>query len=58
MIRWTGVPRRHRKVRTRVEHTFSRMKNYSILRDRRRRGDGLHHAVQAVARLHDLALAP
>ncbi|MGX1095963.1 hypothetical protein RKD47_006729 [Streptomyces albogriseolus] len=48
---------RHRKVRARVEHTFSRMKNYKILRDCRQRGDGLHHAVQAVARMHNLALA-
>ncbi|MFE6609009.1 IS5/IS1182 family transposase, partial [Streptomyces sp. NPDC057781] len=27
------------------------------LRDCRQRGDGLHHAVQAVARMHNLALA-
>ncbi|OWA13218.1 IS5/IS1182 family transposase [Streptomyces sp. CS113] len=47
----------HRKVHARVEHTFSRMKNYKILRDCRQRGDGLHHAVQAVARMHNLALA-
>ncbi|MFJ9899264.1 transposase [Streptomyces sp. NPDC091280] len=47
----------HRKVRARVEHTFARMKNYKILRDCRQRGDGLHHAVQAVARMHNLALA-
>ncbi|WP_435643027.1 transposase [Streptomyces sp. H49] len=47
----------HRKVRARVEHVFSRMKNYKILRDCRQRGDGLHHAVQAVARMHNLALA-
>ncbi|CAM5300903.1 DDE Tnp4 domain-containing protein OS=Streptomyces griseomycini OX=66895 GN=FHS37_006476 PE=4 SV=1 [Streptomyces griseomycini] len=47
----------HRKVRARVEHTFSRMKNYKILRHCRQRADGLHHAVQAVARMHDLALA-
>lgn len=33
------------------------MKNFKILRDCRRRGDGLHHAVQAVAHMHDLALA-
>ncbi|MFG3155371.1 transposase family protein [Streptomyces sp. NPDC048219] len=46
----------HRKVRARVEHTFSRTKNYKILRDCRQRGDGLHHAVQAVARMHNLAL--
>jgi hypothetical protein len=46
----------HRKVRARVEHTFSRMKNYKILRNCRQRGDGLHHAVQAVARMYNLAL--
>ncbi|MDX3772065.1 IS5/IS1182 family transposase, partial [Streptomyces sp. AK08-01B] len=33
-----------------------RMKNYKILRDCRQRGDSLHHAVQAVARMHNLAL--
>jgi hypothetical protein len=46
----------HRRVRARVEHTFSRLKIYKILRDCRQRGDGLHHAVQAVARMHNLAL--
>ncbi|MFJ9721293.1 transposase family protein [Streptomyces sp. NPDC101209] len=47
----------HRKVRARVEHVIGRMKNHKILRDCRQRGDGLHHAVQAVARMHNLALA-
>lgn len=47
----------HRKVRARVEHVIGRMKNCKILRDCRQRGDGLHHAVQAVAHLHNLALA-
>ncbi|MBT2417772.1 transposase [Streptomyces sp. ISL-22] len=47
----------HRKVRARVEHVIGRMKNYKILRDCRQRGDGLHHAVQAVARMHNLTLA-
>lgn len=47
----------HRTVRARVEHVFSRMKNYKILHDCRQYGDGLHHAVQAVARMHSLALA-
>ncbi|MFF7505349.1 transposase, partial [Streptomyces lavendulae] len=46
----------HRRVRARVEHTFARMKNWKILRDCRRRGDGLHHAVQAIATMHNLAL--
>ncbi|RLV01323.1 IS5/IS1182 family transposase [Streptomyces griseocarneus] len=46
----------HRKVWARVEHVIGRMKNYKILRDCRQRGDGLHHAVQAVAHMHNLAL--
>jgi hypothetical protein len=40
-----------------VEHVIGRMKNYKVLRDCRQRGDGLHHAVQAVAHMHNLALA-
>ncbi|MFF7747606.1 transposase family protein [Streptomyces sp. NPDC007960] len=47
----------HRKVRARVEHVIGRMKNYKILRDCRQRGDKLHHAVQAVAHMHNLAFA-
>jgi hypothetical protein len=47
----------HRRVRARIERAFTRMKNYKILRDCRQRGDGLHHAIQAVARMHNLALA-
>jgi hypothetical protein len=47
----------HRKVRARVEHVIGRLKNYKILRDCRQRGDGLRHAVQAIARMHNLALA-
>ncbi|MFF4977939.1 transposase family protein [Streptomyces sp. NPDC001083] len=47
----------HRKVRARVEHAFARMKHYKIFRDCRQRGTGLHHAVQAVAHMHNLALA-
>ncbi|MFF8280036.1 transposase family protein, partial [Streptomyces lateritius] len=46
----------HRRVRARVEHAFARMKHYKILRDCRQRGSGLHHAVQAVAHMHNLAL--
>jgi hypothetical protein len=47
----------HRTVRARVEHVIGRMKNSKILRDCRQHGDGLHHAVQAVAQMHNLALA-
>lgn len=39
-----------------VEHAFARMKNWKILRDCRQKGDGLHHAVQAVATMHNLAM--
>ncbi|MFI9550482.1 transposase family protein [Nonomuraea endophytica] len=46
----------HRRVRARIEHAFARMKNYKILRDCRQKGSGLHHAVQAVAHMHNLAL--
>ncbi|MFF7850335.1 transposase [Streptomyces sp. NPDC007910] len=46
----------HRRVRARVEHTFARMKNWKVLRDYRQKGDGPHHAVQAVAAVHNLAM--
>ncbi|MFF7927497.1 transposase family protein [Streptomyces mirabilis] len=46
----------HRRVRARVEHAIGRLKNYKILRDCRQHGDGLHHAVRAVAHMHNLAL--
>ena len=46
----------HRRVRARVEHAIGRLKQYKILRDCRQHGDGLHHAVQAVAHMHNLAL--
>lgn len=45
----------HPRVRAHVERTFARMKNYKILRDCRQKGDSLHHAVQAVAHIHNLA---
>ncbi|MFE7444523.1 transposase [Streptomyces chartreusis] len=45
-----------RKVRARVEHAFARMKTWKILRDCRLKGDGVHHAMLGVARLHNLVL--
>ncbi|MGW9597537.1 transposase family protein [Streptomyces chartreusis] len=51
-----GRQRGHGNVRARVEHAIGRMKNYKILRDCRQRGEGLHHAVQAVAAMHNLDL--
>ncbi|MGW7276454.1 transposase [Streptomyces sp. NPDC054864] len=46
-----------RKVRARVEHAFARMKTWKILRDCRLKGDGVHHAMLGIARLHNLTLA-
>ncbi|MEU8843148.1 transposase [Streptomyces roseus] len=45
----------HRRIRARVEHTLARMKNWKILRDCRRKGERLRHAVQADATMHSLA---
>ncbi|GLW14525.1 hypothetical protein Stsp01_12680 [Streptomyces sp. NBRC 13847] len=49
--------RSHKQVRARVEHTFARMKTWKILRDCRLKGDGVHHAMLGIARLHNLALS-
>ncbi len=48
--------RSHKQVRARVEHAFARMKGWKILRDCRLKGDGVHHAILGIARLHNLAL--
>ncbi|MEV7739948.1 transposase [Streptomyces sp. NPDC088921] len=45
----------HRKVRARVEHVFAHMKSWKILRDCRLKGDGVHHAMLGIARLHSSA---
>lgn len=47
----------HKKVRARVEHVFARMKSWKNLRDRRLKGDGVHHAMLGVAHLHNLVQA-
>ncbi|WP_329042200.1 transposase [Streptomyces sp. NBC_00178] len=49
--------RSHKQVRARVEHTFARMKTWTILRDCRLKGDGVHHAMLGIARLHNISLA-
>ncbi|GAA5023660.1 hypothetical protein GCM10023335_56610 [Streptomyces siamensis] len=49
--------RSHKQVRARVEHAFARMKSWKILRDCRLTGDGVHHAMLGIARLHNLAIA-
>ncbi|MGN5382306.1 transposase family protein [Streptomyces lasalocidi] len=47
----------HKQVRARVEHALARMKSWKILRDCRLKGDGVHHAMRGIARLHNLTLA-
>ncbi|WP_328624608.1 transposase [Streptomyces sp. NBC_00353] len=47
----------HKQVRARVEHVFARVKTWKILRDCRLKGDGVHHAMLGIARLHNLNLA-
>ncbi|MEV6114788.1 transposase [Streptomyces sp. NPDC052109] len=48
--------RSHRQVRARVEHVFAHMKCWKILRDCRLKGNGVHHAMLGVARLHNLTV--
>ncbi|CAH9419987.1 hypothetical protein SGL43_07043 [Streptomyces globisporus] len=47
----------HKRVRARVEHVFARMKTWKILRNCRLNGDGVHHAMLGIARMHNLTLA-
>jgi hypothetical protein len=55
---WKQAQNKSRKqVRARVEHAFARMKSWKILRDCRLKGDGVHHAMLGIARLHNLTLA-
>lgn len=49
--------RSHKQVRARLEHVFARMKTWKILRDCRLKGDGVHHAMLGIARLHNLLQA-
>ncbi|MFE7512144.1 transposase [Streptomyces sp. NPDC057540] len=46
----------HKQVRARVEHVFTRMKTWKILRDCRLKGNGVHHTMPGIARIHNLAL--
>ncbi|MET4925645.1 hypothetical protein P3L51_25395 [Streptomyces sp. PSRA5] len=47
----------HREVRARAEQAFARVKRCENLRDSHQRDTGPHHAVPAVAHMHNLALA-
>ncbi|MFE6738565.1 transposase family protein [Streptomyces tubercidicus] len=51
-----GHNKSHKQVRARVEHVFARIKTWKILRDCRLKGDGVHHAMLGIARMHNLAL--
>lgn len=44
----------HKHVRARVQHVFARMKTWEILRGCRPKGDGIHHAMIGITRLHNL----
>ncbi|MDH6228967.1 hypothetical protein M2169_006023 [Streptomyces sp. MJP52] len=46
----------HRRVSARIEHIFARTKSWKILRTCRLRGNGVHHAMRGIARLHNLTL--
>lgn len=46
----------HRRVRARVEHALAHMKSWNILRNCRRKGDGVYHATRAVALMRNLAM--
>ncbi|SJZ79067.1 Transposase DDE domain-containing protein [Marinactinospora thermotolerans DSM 45154] len=46
-----------KQVQARIEHAFTRMKTGKVLRDRRLKGDGVHHAMRGIAGLYNLTLA-
>ncbi|MER7681062.1 transposase [Streptomyces sp. NPDC096934] len=48
--------RRFRKRRAVAEHTITRLKDHQILRQCRRRGEAINHAVTGVAALHNLKI--
>ncbi|CAN5345498.1 hypothetical protein BH23ACT9_BH23ACT9_39520 [soil metagenome] len=48
--------RRHRRRRARAEHCIARLKDWTVLRDHRRRGHHLPDTLRAVAYLHNLRI--
>jgi len=46
----------HRSIRARVEHTFAQYKTWKILRDCRRKGNGVYYATTAVALMRNITL--
>ncbi|TDV42137.1 hypothetical protein CLV71_1183 [Actinophytocola oryzae] len=47
----------HKRVRARVEHALAHMKSWNILRNCRRKGDGVWHATLGVAQMRNLTIA-
>jgi hypothetical protein len=45
--------RRFRKRRAVAEHTLARLKDHQILRQCRRKGDSIDHAIAGIAALHN-----
>jgi Transposase DDE domain/Helix-turn-helix of DDE superfamily endonuclease len=46
----------HKRVRARIEHAFAHMKSWSILRNCRRKRDGVYHATRGIALMRNLAM--
>jgi len=46
----------HKSVRARVEHALAHMKSWNILRNCRRKRDGVWHATRGVAQMRNLAM--
>ena len=46
----------HKSIRARVEHALAHMKSWNILRNCRRKGDGVWYATRGVAQMRNLAM--
>ena len=46
----------HKRIRARVEHTLAHLKAWNVLRNRRRKRDGVWHATCGVAQMRNLAM--
>ncbi|MGH3957949.1 MAG: hypothetical protein ACRDTL_02990, partial [Mycobacterium sp.] len=46
--------RAHRRLRTRVEHVIARLKDWQILRQRRRHGQAINHSHHIIAGLWNM----
>ena len=52
----TGLNTVHKRIRARVEHALAHMKSWNILRNCRRKRDGVWYATRAVALMRNLAM--